>query len=273
MILGISHIVLRSYDLTVDERFFYEMGYSIFFVEKELATSPSKFRFMRSKSESQDMVFLDKPNVISVELINYGDESPPSYGSLYLVIPGEPPIGSTLVGTNEYSDFSWVWAQLMSKRSPDFFYVPQYRTTLCFSKELSNNNREKCILCHFVSDFSSALTFWSEGVGFTIDILKITPSGKKCSLLSFQRPISQWNAKLLLIESNSINKSFYIDDAGFRCLSLLCSDIEGDSFKIEKLGRTQSSDIMKYTVNQKNLTVKIIKYDLNKFFIELIKIN
>ena len=226
MILGVSHIVLGSTDLTRDRKTLESIGWKTRFEQLGIPTHPGKRPFMSTQSTEQGLVFMQPPKGTPVELIHYADELPDRSDSpLQIVLPR-----------------------------------PQTHTALdhlTCSLQFATTAPVPSLITHFVIDLDAAIHFWQKGLGFQIS--KQTPPIAGAVLLEFRSPISQWCISLLLILSKARVRRPLLDGPGFRVLSMVSTQVEKDCARIlEEGGAIASTGLMKLKVDGKDLLLDII---------------
>lgn len=224
MILGVSHIVLSSTDLTRDKKTLEHIGWKTRFEQRGIPTHSGKRPFMSTQSKEQGLVFMQPPQGTPVELIHYADELPDCSDSPMQILLPEPKTHATYDRLTCRLQFS-----------------PTAPTT--------------SLITHFVTDIDVAGRFWQMGLGFKPAAAQDGPIGSL--KLEFRSPISQWCATLLLIRREKVGISNLIDGPGYRCLSLICNDIRGDSALLSKTEIIDSTGIMELKINGKQFEVQI----------------
>lgn len=227
MILGVSHIVLSSTDLTRDRKTLEYIGWKTRFEQRGIPTHPGKRPFMSTQSKEQGLVFMQPPQGTPVELIHYADELPdPSDSPMQIVLP-DPKTHLPL----------------------DHFTCPLQFAAVAPVPSL---------ITHFVTDLDTAIHFWRKGLGF--EISKQIPPIPGAVLLEFRSPISQWCVSLLLKLTKEKVRRSLVDGPGFRVLSMVSTQIKRDCARILKEGGAfASTGIMELKVDGKNLLLEIIE--------------
>jgi len=224
MILGVSHIVLSSTDLTRDRKTLEYIGWKTIFEQRGIPTHPGKRPFMSTQSEEQGLVFMQPPQGTPVELIHYADELPDRSDSPMQILLPEPKI---------HANYDRLTYQLQfSPKAP----IPS-------------------LITHFVTDIDVAGRFWQMGLGFQPAAAQDGPIGSL--KLEFRSLISQWCATLLLIRREKVGIKNLIDGPGYRCLSLICNDMRSDSALLLKAGIKDTTGIMELEINGKKFELEI----------------
>jgi catechol 2,3-dioxygenase-like lactoylglutathione lyase family enzyme len=244
MILGVSHIVLSSTRLEGDRRTLEGLGWKTTFIERDLPTHPGKQPFMSTASGAQSLAFLEPPGGTPVELIYYADEIKAAPAPLQIVLPNRP----SNVGENACAELESVWPAAFAQPAPRAVNLPNLTAPLCFAADGADSGA----IIHFVSDLNAARHFWTDGLGF-----QPTSSGADWVRLEFRSLMPQWRATLLLARSARAGQPSLLDGPGFRCLSMVCSDLATDRNRLRQAGSVDSTGPMVATVNGKELDLEI----------------
>jgi hypothetical protein len=227
MILGVSHIVLGSTDLTRDRKTLESIGWKTMFEQLGIPTHPGKRPFMSTQSTEQGLVFMQPPQGTPVELIHYADELPDRSDSPMQMVLPEP---------KTHAIYDRLTCQL----------------------QFSPTAPTPSLITHFVTDLDAAIHFWQKGLGF--EISKQTPPIDGAVHLEFRSPISQWCISLLLMLAKAKVRRPLLDGPGFRVLSMVSTQVEKDCARIlEKGGAIASTGMMKLKVDGKDLLLDIIQ--------------
>jgi len=227
MILGVSHIVLSSTDLTRDRKTLEYIGWKTIFEQRGIPTHPGKRPFMSTQSEEQGLVFMQPPQGTPVELIHYADELPDRSDSPMQILLPEPKTHAT---------YDRLTCQLQfSPTAP----IPS-------------------LITHFVTDLNAAINFWQKGLGF--EASKEPPPISGAVHLEFRSPISQWCISLVLMLAKAGVRRPLLDGPGFRVLSMVSTQVEKDCARILEEGEAiASTGMMKLKVDRKNLLLNLIQ--------------
>jgi len=225
MILGVSHIVLTSTNLDRDRTVLETIGWKTEFDQRGLSTHPGKRCVMSTKSDEQGLVFMRPPQGLPVELIHYSDE---------------------------LEDGSASPLQITLPRTPHCDHV----TSLTCNLEFSATASVPSTITHFVADMRAARRFWECGVGFTP--APTQPAGDGIFALTFASAVPAWRAHLRLVETASPSQYAVIDGPGFRCLSVVSSDLTRDHDTVIAAGGVAATGHMELDVNGKRLELEII---------------
>ena len=239
MILGVSHIVLASTHLTRDRQTLESIGWMTQFEQRGILTHPGKRPFMSTQSVEQGLVFMQPPQGTPVELIHYADElSDRSDSPMQIVLP-QP---------ETHADFDHLTCPL----------------------QFSHAAPEPSLITHFVTDVEVAGRFWQKGLGFKPATVQ---EGSAGSLnLEFRSLMPHWRATLLLVPREKPAVANLVDGPGFRCLSLVCNDMQADATKLINAGASGTTGIMKLEINGNLLELEIFSGP-DGAMIELFKLN
>ncbi len=254
MIIGISHIVFGSSGIETDATFFHKYGYQIEFVENSHPTHFNKKKFMKSTSPSQEIAFLRKNNCISIELINYNISPSDSFSPLHIVLSKK---NSDFVNEDNQKEKIKISLGIEGLRHLIFMYVKKMSAYILFSLDSEENSRSTLLI--FTKNIIISKEFWIDKIGFSLEREDTFSSGERWAKLIFRSPIPQWNADLILCENPIIDTVNYLDDSGFRCLSVLTTNLKqeiGQKFNGTTIDRT---GIMELRVNNKPLRAEIIR--------------
>jgi len=224
MILGVSHIVLGSTDLTRDRKTLESIGWKTRFEQLGIPTHPGKRPFMSTQSTEQGLVFMQPPQGTPVELIHYADELPDCSDSPMQMVLPEP---------KTHAIYDRLTCQL----------------------QFSPTAPTPSLITHFVTDMDVARRFWQEGLGFKPAAAQDGPLGSL--KLEFRSLISHWCATLLLIRSEKVGIKNLVDGPGYRCLSMICNDMRGDAASLSKNGISDTTGIMELEINGKFFELEI----------------
>jgi hypothetical protein len=249
VILGISHIVLGTAALTADAARMRALGYDVSFVETDLPTHPGKRPFMAGASELQSLAFCPAPKGPSIELIAYGGALAPAAAPFQIIVPSEIPSDATPAPLDDAAERAWTESHAGAP-PPRAANVPGLSSALWFGTPETAGT-----MVHFVADVHAARAFWTS-LGWT-EPKAASRAGPGWARLDFRSAVAQWRASLLLVESRAAVSESRLDTAGFRCLSILTSDLRADGERVRRAGCAESTGRMDYTVNQKPLAVEI----------------
>lgn len=224
MILGVSHIVLASTDLTRDRQTLESIGWKTQFEQRGIATHPGKRPFMSTQSNEQGLIFMHPPQGTPVELIHYADELPDRSDSPMQIVLPQPQTHAAL---------------------------DQLTCPLHFSSAAPVPS----LITHFVTDMDAASRFWQEGLGFKPAAAQDGPPGSL--KLEFRSLMPHWRATMLLVSRGKPAVSNLVDAPGYCCLSFLCSDMPLNAEKLKQIGTQQSTGIMNLKINGKDLELEI----------------
>lgn len=225
MILGVSHIVLASTDLTRDRQTLESIGWKTQFEQRGIPTHPGKRPFMSTQSTEQGLIFMHPPQGTPVELIHYADELPDRSDSPMQIVLPQPQTHAAL----EYLTCPLQFAAAAP--------VPS-------------------LITHFVTDMDAASRFWQEGLSFKPAAAQ---DGPPSSLkLEFRSLMPHWRATLLLVPRAEPTVASLVDGPGYRCLSLVSSHLTRDVKLAFNAGANGSTGPLDLTVNGKLLHLEIL---------------
>lgn len=246
MILGVSHIVLGSTDLERDRRLFEGLGWVTQFEQRGIPTHGGKRPFMSTRSSYQGLVFLQPPQGTPVELIHYADAlSDASESPLQIVLP-QPLNGTPSRHVQEVP----IWPGALA------FHFPHVTCPLWFA----NPAPQPSAIIHHVTDMAGARRFWEGGLGFRNADTQTPLSGVSgMTLLEYRSPVPQWNASLLLVPREGASTPGRLDGPGFRCLSVIASDVKRSAEDLERAGAVGSTGPMDLVINGKPLRLEVLE--------------
>ncbi|HYE86933.1 MAG TPA: hypothetical protein VEA16_11295 [Vicinamibacterales bacterium] len=240
MILGVSHIVLGSTNLSDDRDLFERLGWTTQFEERHIPTPPGKRPFMTTTSAEQGLLFLQPPAGTPVELIHYADTlADTSASPLQIVLPQPPDLQS----------FECV-GDVAALPDIQAYRSPRLTCPLWFSA----SPRVPSLIVHFVTDLEKAARFWTDGVGFR----PAGPASPESATLEFRSVIPQWRATLRLIAGAPPTQAS-LDGAGFRCLSVVSSDPKRAINGLRAAGGGDSTGPIELIVNRKPLSLELLR--------------
>ena len=76
--------------------------------------------------------------------------------------------------------------------------------------------------CYQVTDVKLSAEFWTHLFRFRIK----QSSYPHWAVLEFSSPIQSWSFEFMLVQTSEKSKQSNLDDSGFTCLALLCTDLE-----------------------------------------------
>jgi catechol 2,3-dioxygenase-like lactoylglutathione lyase family enzyme len=224
MILGVSHIVLGSTNLSRDRSVLESYGWKTLFEEPNIPTFPGKRPFMSTKSNKQTMAFLLPAQGIPVELIHYSDIIPDSSPS---------PLKICLPSSHSASETGLFTCDL----------------------EFSSSAPLPSLVTHFVTDLEKAETFWTKGLGFRRTSRQDVPP--ETLELEFLSPVPHWRITLLLSLRKGVSTPNLLDGNGYRCLSFVCADLDRVRPNLITAGARRSSGCIDLKVNGKMLQLEL----------------
>ena len=239
MILGVSHIVLASTDLTRDRQTLESIGWKTQFEQRGIPTHPGKRPFMSTQSAEQGLIFMHPPQGTPVELIHYADE---------LTDRSDSPMQIVLPQPLTYTALEHLTCPLQFAATAP---VPS-------------------LITHFVTDIDAASRFWQDGLSFKPSAAQNGPPGSL--KLEFRSLMPHWRATMLLVPREKPAVPNLVDGPGYRCLSFLCSDMSLDAEKLTQLGARQSTGTMNLKINGKHLDLELFSGP-DGVMIELFKVS
>jgi hypothetical protein len=238
MILGVSHIVLTSTDLTRDRCTLEQVGWITQFEQRGIPTHPGKQPFMSTTSTEQGLVFMRSQRGTPVELIHYADR---------LMDASESPLQIVLPKPSQYADLGHLTCPL-------FF---------------ADDAPEPSLITHFVTDLPAALRLWEKGLGFRAAAKQDGPHGS--AKLEFRSPVAAWSAVLLLIPRPAPPVPPLLDGPGFRCLSMLSNNLDNDVAALQRLGVLAGTGRMNLEINGNHLSLEMLPF-ADGLMIELMQV-
>ncbi len=242
MILGVSHIVLGSTDLTSDRGLFEGFGWTTRFEQRGIPTPAGKRPFMSTASTVQGLVFMQPPTGIAVELIHYADVLPDASPSpLNVVLPRPASVEGCLRldGVAECP-------------GAEAYEVPRGTCPLW----LSSDAPVPSTIVHHVSDVAAARRFWQEGLGFKV---VPDPAAPDTATLEFRSVVPLWRATLRLVPRQGLAGPGLLDGPGFRCLSMVASHADRAAADLRRAGATASTGPLDLVINGKPLHLEILR--------------
>ncbi len=230
-ILGIDHVCVSCKNIQNDFKLIHELGYETLFTESNLEISDEKRIFLSQNHVNHDLVFLNSPQNVSIELIdhygvsgNYNDVF-----SLVFDVPKKITLNFKLMDRDFICELleNELNSKISKKKIPEIqltFYQKETDTTYGLSMLIIKN---KCI--------DKASNFWCQGFGFR-SIKSSIFNNLRYEILQFSAPIKQWSFKLLLIEEKSKKNIPNLDDLGCTCLSFVVNDIKNFLEKLNNFG-------------------------------------
>lgn len=222
---------------------------------------------MKSTSPSQEIAFLRKKNSISIELINYNISPSDSLSPLHIVLSKKNFDFIDEYGSKENIK---ILLDIDGLRELIFLYVKKISAYLLFSLDTKENSRSNLLI--FTKNIIISKKFWIDKIGFSLEREDAFSSGVKWAKLIFRSPIPQWDADLILWENPIIDTVSYLDDSGFRCLSVLTTNLKQDIGQKFNNIQIESTGIMEIRVNNKPLLAEIIKSP-EGIFIEFLQLD
>lgn len=244
MILGVSHIVLGSTRFEEDRRTLERFGWTTRFIERDLPTHPGKRPFMATDSPAQSLALLEPPRGPAAELIHYADSIESAATPLQFVFPND----GIDAATGPAPQLDAVWPAAFEQPAPRMAELAGFTAPLCVAADGADSG----VIVHFVSDLAAARRFWSDGLGF-----RPVAAGRGWARLVFHSVMLQWRATMLLVQRRDACARSLLDGPGFRCLSLVCSDLEKDRAALRRIWDAPSTGPMAATVNGKQLDLEI----------------
>jgi catechol 2,3-dioxygenase-like lactoylglutathione lyase family enzyme len=245
MILGVSHIVLGSTDLTFDRALFEGLGWTTRFEQRGILTPSGKRPFMSTSSTAQGLVFLQPPTGISVELIHYVDMLPDASASPLQVVLPRP---DELEGCRRL-------AEVAECPGVEAYEVPHVTCPLWFSTDAPVPST----IVHHVSDMDAAIRFWDEGLGFKRSTKPAVPAAPDTITLEFRSVVPHWRATLRLVPLQGPQVPGVLDGPGFRCLSMVASNLERAADDLRRAGASASTGPLDLVINGKPLRLEILR--------------
>jgi len=244
MILGVSHIVLGSTDLTFDRALFEGLGWTTRFEHRGIPTPAGKRTFMSTVSRAQGLVFMQPPTGIAVELIHYADVLPDSSASPLQVLLPRP---MELEGYRRIDDVG-------DCLGAEAYEIPRATCPLWFSRAAPVPSA----IMHYVSDMDAAVRFWHDGLGF-----KRSPAGSVPPVpettLELRSVVPHWSATLRLVPLKGPPLPSLLDGPGFRCLSIIASNAERAADDLRRAGASASTGPMDLVIDGKPLRLEILR--------------
>ena len=227
MILGVSHIVLASTDLTRDRQTLESIGWKTQFEQRSIPTHPGKRPFMSTQSTEQGLIFMHPGQGTPVELIHYADELPDRSDSPMQIVLPQPQIHAPLGHLTCPLQFA--------ATAP----VPS-------------------LITHFVTDMDAASRFWQKGLGFKRAAAQDGPPGSL--QLEFRSLMPHWRATLLLVSTKGPPAQPLLDGPGFRVLSIVSTHLVNDRARLfEQGGAISATGTMTLRVDGKKLVLDLIE--------------
>lgn len=256
MILGVSHIVLGSTDLTRDRRLFEGLGWTTEFEQRGIPTHPGKLPFMSTRSQEQGLVFLQPPTGTPVELIHYADSLPDT---------SESPLQIVLPRPDAIAAFRRL-ADVPFHPGATAYELPHVTCPLWFARPAPRPS----LIVHHVTDMEVGRRFWQQGLGFRpIGSSGSAPSGAMA--FEFRSLVPHWCATVLLARREGPITPGVLDGPGFRCLSVVTSDRRRVADRVVEAGATASTGPLELVVNDKALHLEILQGP-DGLFVEVLRI-
>lgn len=244
MIVGVSHIVLGSSDLEADRRRFESYGYEIVFSERDRPVHPAKRPFLGATGKVESFDYLRPSRGLSIELVRYGSVLEEAPSPLGLVVESDPPAGFRPIAAP--GELVRAWSEAVDLPLPAVSWEEDLRTALYFGGRRSN----PLPVLHTVPDCASTTAAWTD-LGF-----RPVSRGEGWSLLVMSSPMPRWSASLLVVETAMPRPTPRLDPAGFRCLSLVTTDLAQDAPRAR--GRQPpSTGPMDMVVNSRNIRLEM----------------
>lgn len=222
MILGVDHIALSCDNLATGCAVLEAAGWGIRFREDALPNHPAKRPFLRRYQPLHQVAYARGPRGLAVELTDHGTPLGPPVGGYRASGIGAPAL----------------WADLPAVWTPP--------TTSDVSLALEHAELP-------VRDLAAARRFWCDGLG-----AQLVADAASAARVRFAAPVPSLEGELHLVQEAAAPVVHALDDAGFTCLALLCSDVEADAARAVRAGATRRSGRFDLTVAGRPLWIELL---------------
>lgn len=245
MILGASHLTYSSAEPAEARRLLQRAGLTLDFDQRGVPNSPEKAPFLSPSArsaETMDITYFKGALGPAVELVAY-------------------PAAGPATGRG----FSPLFAlDLPASLSADpGFWESAPREAFPAAKTAAPAEQGIAAIACPVDAVDASLSFWKAGLGFSETARGA--SGERGAWVALELPalLPQWRLRLVLFEDSrafaSEDRTPTLDGLGFRCLSLLSSELEKDLARLNQAGAAGRIDPFELTVNGKRLRAGMVR--------------
>ncbi|HCN31324.1 MAG TPA: hypothetical protein DIT64_21960 [Verrucomicrobiales bacterium] len=260
MILGLTHAVLGSADMTADRAFFETRGWQPRFVQEGIPVFAGKRPWMSTASQEVALAYLDSPGLPALELIAYSQPPPAGIAApLQMIFPANR---LPEVAEENATPLAGVRAR-------------QYAGITC-PLWVSDAAADQGCIVHHVRDMEAARRFWVDGFGFQVvehgmgqghpacaeQAGRLFPMQPMQNALSLRFPslMPQWRARLLLLPCTDAPAPALLDGPGFRVVSMVSTKFGVDRARIfEQGGARASTGVMEEVIGGKKMLLDLIE--------------
>ena len=222
MILGVDHIALSCDDLAAGCAVLEAAGWGIRFREDALPNHPAKRPFLRQYHTRHGVAYARGARGLAVELTAHGTPLARPVGGYHVSGIGAPPAWADLPAT---------WT---APTGPDVMLAVEH-------------------VALGVPDLATARAFWCDGLG-----ARLVAESASAVQVRFAAPVPSLEGDLHLALDPDAPVAPALDDAGFPCLALLCSDVAADAERALRAGATRRSGRFDLTVAGRPLRIELL---------------
>lgn len=269
MILGVDHIALSCADAAAGVGPLEAAGLEAAFCQEGAPNREQKRPFLRQYDPLHSIAFCRLPGGVALELTQHSAPLARGGSPFQLLANGplphsdpwdgeEPPMGadiwSAALGVQQPQ--AAVWRPFEAQ----YWYVPR---------------RDEAAPAMFqtlgvpVGDLHSAVAFWSGALGFR-PVDRDASEEARWARLRLRSPIPAWGLDVLLAQGPSRAEPC-LDDSGFPCLALLCSNMNHDLGAVANAGASRASEVFQLEVGGRELTVALLR-DPDGNLVELLQV-
>lgn len=267
MILGVSHLTLAATNIDEDLAVLARLGYAPRFVEYNLPSHPSKFRFLSQPWAVHDLSYTTAPSGLPIELVKYNDMPPRSVGNM-LPVFSLPPIDGLITHECRPIHGRAIMAALCAT-SIATGELPRLSSQAFFVE--TSTNGDKAILSAVmipVKDVFYSRNFWETGLGF-----RCLSQGAGWVRLDFPSPLPAWRFIVVLVQDDDYWPDTKLDSVGATCLSLICTNLEKDSNAIVKSGQViEATGAFTSVIGNQSMHLEML-LGPDRIFIELMQLD
>ncbi|MBI4061174.1 MAG: VOC family protein [Elusimicrobia bacterium] len=249
MILGASHLTFAAAEPAEARRLLIEAGFKLEFEQRRVPNSPEKAPFLSPSAraaETLDISYFKGDRGPALELVAY-----PSPGSS--------------AGRQFIPLFARGLPAPLRAGLPSWESAPKAALPVATAGPTTTEQGLIALACP-AQDLAGSISFWREGLGFSA-----SGGGADWARLELPAALPQWRLKLSLFTDERSTEAPTLDGLGFRCLSLLSSELEKDLELLGRTGAVERSAPFALTVNGKKLRAAVLRGP-GRELIELIEV-
>jgi len=221
-LLGLSHLCVGCTGfMDIIPEALAPHGYATHFSHHAMPNPPAKKGLVRRWTDLHDMRLLAGAGLPSIEILHHGDDAGPGPSNYRPLLP----IADASDATRD------VLAQV--------------------GVRLAGAPGGLVVECGY-NDFDRAVTFWTEGMGFS-------PKNGDGALLGLRSISPTWCVDLSLVPAEGECEPTYLDDLGCSCLSFLVRDMSGMLEKCHRHGASEIGEIFPLDAGGKALDVVFLR--------------